>query len=276
MPEKRPEIPEEIKRKVRQECYFGCVICGSPFFDYDHIVPYSQVKEHTVENLALLCRTHHNDKTPIKNPRLSIERVLEARINPFNKDKSYTSSYKLVDDKNLKVMLGCNEAKKTFDRGDDNHYVIWNSGYSFFTIHADNGYICFSLSLTDSDGNLLLTIDKGEIKVTTQEWDYNFKANRLKIWRKQRELLFDANLSGNLVHIHKGAFINKHNDGFIVKNRQLLAVRKNKSFLKYVDCFLYDNNIGAWAMYNPTYCEQKHPPIGFGSVCCSDISYMSE
>ncbi|MGD9851192.1 MAG: HNH endonuclease [Nitrospirales bacterium] len=62
MPE-RPPIPAELKREVRQRCGFGCVICGSPIYDYDHIEEFSLVKEHTFENLTLLCPLCHRKKT---------------------------------------------------------------------------------------------------------------------------------------------------------------------------------------------------------------------
>jgi len=59
----RPPIPAELKREVRQRCGFGCVICGSPIYDYDHIEEFSLVKEHTFENLVLLCPLCHRKKT---------------------------------------------------------------------------------------------------------------------------------------------------------------------------------------------------------------------
>jgi 5-methylcytosine-specific restriction endonuclease McrA len=43
---RRPKIPEGVKREVRQRCGFGCVICGLPIYEYDHLVPYAQVLSH--------------------------------------------------------------------------------------------------------------------------------------------------------------------------------------------------------------------------------------
>lgn len=58
----RPPIPAELKRQVRQRCGFGCVICGSPIYDYDHIEDYASVREHSFENLVLLCPMCHRKK----------------------------------------------------------------------------------------------------------------------------------------------------------------------------------------------------------------------
>jgi 5-methylcytosine-specific restriction endonuclease McrA len=60
--EDRPAIPQPIQRQVRQECRFGCALCGKPVFHYDHIIEYNIVKEHKAENLVLLCEEHHGAK----------------------------------------------------------------------------------------------------------------------------------------------------------------------------------------------------------------------
>jgi len=77
----RPLIEESIKRQVRQRYAFGCVVCGSPLYEYDHIVPYSQVGTHEVENLVLLCDGHHREKT---NGLLTEKQVRSAAADPFN------------------------------------------------------------------------------------------------------------------------------------------------------------------------------------------------
>jgi len=73
--ETRPPIPSKIKREVRQRCGYGCILCGCPIYDYEHIEEYSVVKEHTFENLALLCPICHRKKT---NKLISKEKILAA------------------------------------------------------------------------------------------------------------------------------------------------------------------------------------------------------
>ena len=79
--EKRPSIPESIKRQIRQEAKFGCIFCGSPIVEYHHIEPYCKVKCHEKENLALLCPEHHHRANC---GELLKEKVIEAKNNPFN------------------------------------------------------------------------------------------------------------------------------------------------------------------------------------------------
>jgi hypothetical protein len=57
-------IPAGIKRLVRQRDGFGCLICGSAFYQYDHIEnEYKDAKEHDPQKIVLLCGGCHDKKT---------------------------------------------------------------------------------------------------------------------------------------------------------------------------------------------------------------------
>jgi len=87
MEEKR-NIPEAIKREVRQRCGFGCVICGAPIYEYDHIIDWSIVKKHEAKNITLLCPQHHTEKT---KGLLTREQVANSNMNPFSLQKGKVS-----------------------------------------------------------------------------------------------------------------------------------------------------------------------------------------
>lgn len=71
-------IPEAVKRRVRQECGFGCVVCARLGVEYEHFSPeFSKCTEHRPEGIALLCPTCHLDKTA---GRLAPEQVATARL----------------------------------------------------------------------------------------------------------------------------------------------------------------------------------------------------
>ncbi len=56
-------IPSAVQREVRQRCGFGCVVCGSAIYDYDHFEPeFHEAKEHSADGIALLCPTDHARK----------------------------------------------------------------------------------------------------------------------------------------------------------------------------------------------------------------------
>ncbi|WP_198036130.1 hypothetical protein [Salegentibacter sp. T436] len=56
-------IPLPIQREVRQRCGFGCVICGLPLYEYEHMEEWAKVKRHDAEEITLLCDRHHREKT---------------------------------------------------------------------------------------------------------------------------------------------------------------------------------------------------------------------
>ncbi|MFR7391896.1 MAG: HNH endonuclease signature motif containing protein [Anaerostipes hadrus] len=81
----RPPIPEAMKRKVRQEAYFGCVKCGCPgVLRYHHIEPWSKVKKHEAKNLVALCPNCHREATVgayyYEERLLKIRRILSIKI----------------------------------------------------------------------------------------------------------------------------------------------------------------------------------------------------
>jgi 5-methylcytosine-specific restriction endonuclease McrA len=77
----RPPIPSKIKREVRQRCGFGCVICGSPIYEYEHMVEWCKTHHHRADELTLLCSQHHAEKTKRLLPE---EKVKAANNNPYN------------------------------------------------------------------------------------------------------------------------------------------------------------------------------------------------
>ncbi|MGU5889575.1 hypothetical protein, partial [Aeromonas hydrophila] len=74
-------IPLPIQREVRQRCGFGCVICGMPLYEYEHMEEWANVKRHVAEEITLLCDQHHREKTGGLLPK---EVVRDANKNPFN------------------------------------------------------------------------------------------------------------------------------------------------------------------------------------------------
>ena len=150
----RPKIPANIKQRVRQRCCFGCIICGLPIFEYDHIEEYAKVKTHEVDNITLLCPTHHTAKT---NGQFSEEHIKHYDKNPFNKDKPFSSPYKLFIRKNendhMLLKIGGNELEFV------NYALrIKNKPIIYFT--NDNGSLLLNLLLTDKTGKEILKVGK--------------------------------------------------------------------------------------------------------------------
>lgn len=257
MAENRPAIPEAIKREVRKQCGFGCAICGMPFFQYDHVEEYSEVKEHTTENLVLLCPNHHAAKTTKK---LSKERIIAAKHNPFNSNKSHTTPFKVEPSKELVTLLGSNILTGWRPDIRNDYYLVWVNGVSFFTIHCEDGWLTISVTISDSNGNILLSVKKGELIVSTDAWDYIYEGENIKIRAGLGEILLDLNLSDKKVEVIKGTFCDANKDGFIVTDGSLLNIcegnilgtsRGNQSY-----------GMGGWGLLNSKSAPGAPQPNG--------------
>lgn len=92
-----------------------------------------------------------------------------------------------------------------------------------FVVHAEDGWLTFSLCLTDNGGKQLLIVDRGELLVSTERWDYNYQGVSLQIRQSQKRALLDMELAGNRVYVKRGAFINQ-GAGFIIEGETLSPV----------------------------------------------------
>jgi hypothetical protein len=53
-------IPEAIKREIRKQCGYGCVLCATSIYTYEHIDPlFIDATEHDPAKMALLCGSCH-------------------------------------------------------------------------------------------------------------------------------------------------------------------------------------------------------------------------
>ena len=75
------DIPKDVKRQVRQECGFGCVICGLAIATYEHIdPPFKDAREHDPSKIAYLCGGCHDRVT---RGVWSKQKVMQARLDPW-------------------------------------------------------------------------------------------------------------------------------------------------------------------------------------------------
>jgi hypothetical protein len=171
-------IPEDVKRRVRQRCKFGCVICGIPVFHYDHIQPFAVGGEHSVENIALLCPSHHQDKT---SGRITAELVLKCANEPANsKQASTTPHLHIASGDRARFVLGSSVFESGLEVG-DRFEAVRISGHTVFGVSFEDGFLLFDVLATDASGKLILQINKGELAVATGVWDYRLEGRELEI-----------------------------------------------------------------------------------------------
>lgn len=186
MSDDRPPIPEPIKREVRRRCAFGCVICGLPLYEYDHLVPYSEVGEHHAANLILLCDQHHREKT---NGLLPIQQVADASRNPANAQRGESAAYR----------LHYAQSECVADLG-SNVYVWPELGEGMMTapvvvddtpivlFRMQDGHLLLTVQLFDEDNEMLVQILDNELVYSIDQWDVQFEGLQLTVRAAHREI----------------------------------------------------------------------------------------
>lgn len=200
----RPDIPSAIKLQVRRACGFGCVLCGSPVFHYDHIVDYAEVLCHEADNLALLCPTHHQDKTSKRMPR---EVVRGARDNPINVRNPRTAPHRwYMTGGEAVITLGSNKLVHSFSEGDEYFAAVKINENIIFGVRNIENQLLMDLVLQDRYGNDVFLMKDGEVTLDTGVGDYNITGRSIQIKDKDMKLIADLRIDGNGINIIHGEF----------------------------------------------------------------------
>ncbi|MCV7674868.1 MULTISPECIES: HNH endonuclease [Micrococcus] len=221
----RPKIPNDVKRAVRQRCGFGCILCGMPLFDYEHIVEYSQVRTHEADNIVLLCPNHHALKT---RKQMSTAELRGASEAPFNRGKGVTTPRDFSSfQPPAKLIIGTNVAVIGAAGGS----ALQVDGQDLLRFDFVEGRLVLGVDIEDSRGQLLLKVESGELIHSTTEWDYEYVANRLRIRAAPGEIVLDIvfDYESNAVEVVSG-FVSR-NGVDILFNKNGLVVLNNMALM---------------------------------------------
>lgn len=97
-------IPSEIRKKIRIDAGYGCVICGNLFVDYEHIQPeFNEAKVHDPDKMTLLCAACHDKVT---RRVFSKQKVWKAKANPMTKKAGYARDMLDPNTTQMELLLG--------------------------------------------------------------------------------------------------------------------------------------------------------------------------
>lgn len=206
------EIPEPIKRIVRQRCGFGCIICGNPIIQYHHIEEWAVVKEHRPENITLLCPSHHMDVTATRIPK-SI--ILEANQIPYCVTNQQSSPYKLFYtlDEECSVMIGslCFRMIYTSNLFSQITPIMIDDMRIIQFVRVENKLGLF-VNIFNNKNQLVLKIYNNELIMSTGQWDITFIGNKLTIKQDNQNLLCEIkfNTPSGITITKANLYYNKH------------------------------------------------------------------
>ncbi|MBU3153511.1 HNH endonuclease signature motif containing protein [Clostridium estertheticum] len=200
----RPPIPEPLKRELRQEAYFGCVICGCPIIEYHHINQYHLVKCHEKTNIVILCPEHHHRANC---GEIYKEMVLEYKKNPYNKNNDYVGKEFILKKYNdLKFLIGSMEYYKTpIILRIDKEVLIW--------VKEDiNGIALFNAKFYNKDNKMLAVIRDNEWRAfrSAKLWDVVYSPGHLVIRDKKGSIFMELNTLGEKILLRANMMYNNY------------------------------------------------------------------
>ncbi|MFY9287916.1 MAG: hypothetical protein WAO98_05385 [Alphaproteobacteria bacterium] len=156
-------IPEPIKKIIRQRCGFGCVICGNAIITYEHIEPtFAEAHSHDPEAMTLLCGDHQIQSS---KGLLSKKSIWLANADPKCNQTGYANHMFDIGSVQPVVFLGGNDfvaPKIQFD------------GKTFLEIlPPEEGSKRWRLSaeFLDSAGSVICKIKNNELLINTANYD---------------------------------------------------------------------------------------------------------
>jgi hypothetical protein len=190
MPDPTPrDIPEPIKRHVRQRCGFGCVICGLPLFEYEHLKGWANVQRHMAEEITLLCDRHHREKTA---GLLPLADVAAADVNPFNRRAGVSASYDLHFAGNrCELVIGSNRAVIDHLAEGTGMCALMVDGVSLAHFRLSEGRLLLSFLLFDEINRLILRVLDNEVVYVADIWDIELVGTNLVLRQAARQILAD-------------------------------------------------------------------------------------
>jgi trigger factor len=206
MDNNRPPIPEPLKRDLRQEAFFGCVICGSPIIEFHHIEPYSIVKCHVRSNLVVLCPEHHHRANC---GEISKEKIIKSKYNPFNKKNLSVGkdiSLNLYDQ-----LIGIKIGNIIFR---NTPIILEIDKKPIISITKDiEGYSLFNAFIYDENNNLLACIINNEWNVSLEKplWDIKYSPGHLIINNVKNKIFLELETLNNCIELRCNLFYNGYN-----------------------------------------------------------------
>jgi len=216
----RPPIPSAIKREVRQRCGFGCVICGLPLYEYEHMAGWAKHPSHAAVEMTLLCDRHHKERT---NKLLPIEVVRKANENPHNRRTGLSSGFALhYFGLRAVVTLGSNHFTAPLTERSGPLIPVLVDGVPLVSFRREDHRMLLTLELNDQeDRPLIRIVDNELVYVIDSAWDFDFVARTLIIRNGPRKIVFRVQFAVPDTLAIETATLWKNGVGIVVRDGSL-------------------------------------------------------
>jgi len=193
------DIPEPIRRSVRQRCGFGCVVCGDPFITYHHFdPPFKDAPAHRAEGITLLCQRCHADET---HHRLAPDYVRQHNAKPYCLCAGHTRHCLVRSSISTGKPLTFKIGSATFDTRVVLMYE-WEELISFKPPEAENAPWRLSAKISDLNGRELLKIVDNEWRIGIERYDITTCGETIEVREARGKVILVMQVTmDDLVHI---------------------------------------------------------------------------
>ena len=201
----RPPIPPALEGEVRRRCGFGCVICGLPLYEYEHMLGWANVQRHVAEEITLLCDMHHREKT---NGLLPMEEVQAANEAPFNLREGVSKPYNLhYNGPRCETIIGSNKFSMNVGDGPVSIPLVID-GRALILFNSLDNHFLLNLELFDEFNHPILRIANNELQYSVTPWDIRLRGRNLLIRAAERRILVDISFEvPNRIVINRGRLL---------------------------------------------------------------------
>ncbi|MGH7825367.1 MAG: HNH endonuclease signature motif containing protein [Candidatus Binatia bacterium] len=215
-------IPPPMQREIRQRCGFGCVVCGMPLYEYDHLLGWANVHRHVADEITLLCDHHHREKGTGLLPSDAVE---AANRDPHNLRAGVSKPYDLhYSGDECEVIIGGNRFSTKFAGYGTMLVPVSVDGTALLAFVLGDGHLMLNLNVFDEYNQLVLQIENNQLVQFVSPWDIQFVGHNLVIREAKRKILVDISFEppGRIV-VQRGRFLRNGVEILVRSDRVVIA-----------------------------------------------------
>lgn len=201
-------IESEKKLLIRQECGFGCIVCGMTIYTYEHIDPeFADALEHDPKKMGLLCGSCH---LKVTKGIWSKDKIKTARSNPYCLRRGFSNDFFDVGEP-FGVSVG-----RIYYTKNKTGELLRIDGQTVLSVSKTEGEPPkLSGLFCDGKGNKLFEIRDNEWLGSVDAWDIEAVGSRLTIKDGKDSILIQINARPPYVVAIEIANLNYRNDCLI-------------------------------------------------------------
>jgi len=188
-----------------------------PLYEYEHMLEWSQVQRHVAEEITLLCRLHHGEKT---NRLLPVEVVAAANSNPYN-IRTGVSRQHFLHYSGQAVKLRVGDSCFEYTNLPNGAFVapLVMDGLPIVGFRLDQDELLLNFIAFNEINKPILQIVDNELIYDTSQWDIEWIAQNLTIREGRGRILLELIFSPpSEIVIAKGRLLRNGIELLIGKN----------------------------------------------------------